>query len=77
MCACADSAGSMAAGGDEALTLSENEGDRESQPYTKRRKTASSQCGRKFCPHCAEVVSARTFKYHKRLFYNKVGMALW
>lgn len=27
---------------------------------------------RRFCPHCNEVVSRKTFQFHKRLHYDKV-----
>ena len=27
---------------------------------------------RKFCPHCNRDVSTKTFKFHKRLYYDKV-----
>ena len=27
---------------------------------------------RKYCPHCDEQVALSTFKYHKRLYFNKV-----
>ena len=26
----------------------------------------------KFCPHCGEVVASKTFKLHKRLYYDQV-----
>ena len=28
--------------------------------------------GRRFCPHCGEEVSLKTFKFHKRLHYDQV-----
>lgn len=28
---------------------------------------------RKYCPHCEESVSMKTFKYHRRLYFNKVS----
>ena len=33
---------------------------------------------RRFCPHCKEEVSTKTFKFHKRLYYDKVchGMCM-
>lgn len=47
------------------------------QPSAKRSKTDSSSArtwgSRKYCPHCEEVVSVKTYKYHRRLFYNKVS----
>ena len=27
---------------------------------------------RRFCPHCKEEVATKTFKFHKRLYYDKV-----
>ena len=27
---------------------------------------------RKLCPHCGEVVALKTFKLHKRLYYDQV-----
>lgn len=27
-----------------------------------------------FCPHCDQSLTARSYTYHKRLYYNKVSM---
>ena len=32
----------------------------------------SRRSDRRFCPHCREELSVRTFKFHKRLYYDKV-----
>ena len=32
-----------------------------------------SQRKRRFCPHCREEVAIKTFKFHKRLHYDKVS----
>ena len=28
--------------------------------------------GRRFCPHCSESLSMKTYLVHKRLYYNQV-----
>ena len=30
--------------------------------------------GRKFCPHCSETVSMKTYKFHKRLHFDQVAI---
>lgn len=32
----------------------------------------SRHSDRKFCPHCREEVSLKTFKFHKRLYFDQV-----
>lgn len=39
---------------------------------TKRRKYNASDMKRRFCPHCQEMLSFKTYKFHKRLYYDKV-----
>ena len=29
---------------------------------------------RVFCPHCDECVASSTYKYHRRLYFNKVSV---
>lgn len=29
--------------------------------------------GRKFCPHCGELVSLKTYKYHRLLYFDQVS----
>lgn len=29
--------------------------------------------GRKFCPHCHDFVSLKTYNYHKRLYFDQVS----
>ena len=63
----------MAAGsgvtGSELLTLLDEYEDGQ-RSYAKRRKTVAAW---KFCPHCKELVNAKTFWRHKKLHYNEVG----
>ena len=33
--------------------------------------TQSSCSSRRFCPHCSESLSLKTFKTHKRLYYDE------
>ena len=40
--------------------------DREYQPVLQRRRN------RRFCPHCKEELSLKTYKFHKRLYFDKV-----
>ena len=34
--------------------------------------TARHRTSHRFCPHCCEVVSHKTYRFHKRLYYDKV-----
>ena len=40
-----------------------SEGKDELEPYSTKRK---------FCPHCKEGVAVKTFRAHKRLYFNEV-----
>ena len=57
-------------GGELLSLLDDDEGW---ETPAKRRNTASP--GRKYCPHCKQLVNAKTFWRHKKLYFNEVTIA--
>lgn len=50
---------------------SESDIDKESAAVSG--STTRHRTSHRFCPHCCEVVSHKTFQFHKRLYYDIVG----